>query len=168
MFFRLPVAVCLALLSLAVGAEPLRIGSESRDAAAAYVGTQNFVVGRMARDCFEILGRSDTPKDFVAAWQSRNQNYYAASVIYMGARLTEVEKTGGEHELKKVATSFQYSVQSQGAATVADFFKKGEKSEVCKRVIGLIENKAFDITPQTPIFSEIEALLVFVATNNLQ
>lgn len=155
--------VALSALSLtATGAEGSKIESESRDAASAYIGTNNFIVGRMARDCFEILGRTDTPKEFVGVWQKRNEKYYVASVRYMSARLKEAEQNGGEQEWKKVTASYQSAVQGQGAATVADFFKKGEKPDVCRRVISLIEGKAFDITPRIPIYAEIEALVSFV------
>lgn len=42
-----------------------QITTESRDASTAYIGTVNFVVGRVGRDCLSKLGRKDSSQEFV-------------------------------------------------------------------------------------------------------
>jgi hypothetical protein len=71
------------------------VATESRDASAAYILTQNFVIGRTARDCFPILERADTPKSFEAAWQQRNARYMNAAKTYLNRRLAEAESKSG-------------------------------------------------------------------------
>jgi hypothetical protein len=150
----------LALLPLAAIADSSgRIATESRDAASAYIGTSNFVVGRMAVECFGLLERSQSPQEYAARWRQRNAKFYAASVTYLGQRLKEAEQGGGPAAKNAVLTELNAAVRGSGVATVADFFKKGEKIDICRRVIGLIDQGAFDIKPSSPMYPE---LLAFV------
>lgn len=137
------------------------IASESRDAAAAYIGTNNFIVGRMAVECFGLLERPQPPQEFAAQWQKRNAKFYAASVTYMGQRLKEVEQVSGRSVMDAVLAKYSASIRGDGAAAVADFFKKGEKIDVCRRVIGLIDSGALDIRPNSPMYDELQALVQF-------
>lgn len=133
--------------------------TESRDAAAAYVAGANFVVGRMARDCFDLLERKDTPKEFVGQWQKRNEKYFLAMIAYTQSRFDQARRSGGEKAWQQVADEFATAVRGNGAATVDDFFKKGEKAEVCRRTIAMMETGGFDIGPQSPLYAELEALV---------
>jgi hypothetical protein len=119
------------------------VATESRDASAAYILTQNFVIGRTARDCFPILERADTPKSFEAAWQQRNARYMNAAKTYLNRRLAEAESKSG----------------SAGMQRVADMIGKDDKQAACRKVIGLMEAGAFDIDQRSPMFGEIQALL---------
>jgi hypothetical protein len=137
------------------------IATESRDAASAYIGTNNFIIGRMAVECFGLLERSQPPQEYAAQWRQRNAKFYAASVTYLGQRLKEAEQVGGPAAKDAVLAKLNTAVRGGGAATVADFFKKGEKIDVCRRVIGLIDEGAFDIKPSSPLHSELLALVQY-------
>lgn len=137
------------------------IATKSRDAASAYTGTNNFIVGRMAVECFGLLERSQPPQEYATQWRQRNAKFYAASASYMGLRLKEAEQAGGPAAMEAVRSKYSAAVRSEGAATVADFFRKGEKVEVCRRVIGLIDGGAFDIKPGSPMYPELLALVQY-------
>jgi len=159
-------AVALALLIAltmqtvkAQSAEP--IASESRDAATAYVGTSNFVVGRLGRDCLSLVGRTDTPQQFVGNWQQRNLRYVAASAKYMEKRLEEAQASGGLEKRNAVVREVTSIVQNNGSATVRSWIERGDKQEACKRAIAIVEAGGMDISPRIPMFNEIEALAVW-------
>jgi hypothetical protein len=135
--------------------------TESRDASAAYIGTANFIVGRMGRECLGLLNRTETPQEYVAVWQKRNARYYAASTMYMSLRLKEAERTGGPELRDKVAATYMRSVRGDGEASVRETFAKGEKAEVCNRWIKLIDSGAFDINSNSPMYEELNALVKY-------
>lgn len=141
------------------------VTSESRDAASAYMGTTNFVVGRLGRECLPLLGRSETPQEFVSAWQQRNAKYYAASMKYMVKRLDIALATGGTNVRDAVAREYGTAVRRDGEGSVADWFSKGSKEDVCKRAIALIDAGAMDISPKAPIYGELEALVSWAKAN---
>jgi hypothetical protein len=124
------------------------VATESRDASAAYILTQNFVIGRTARDCFPLLERADTPKSFEAAWQQRNARYMNAAKTYLNRRLAEAESKSGSAGMQRVV-----------AALSAAMIGKDDKQAACRKVIGLMEAGAFDIDQRSPMFGEIQALL---------
>lgn len=138
------------------------IATESRDAASAYIGTNNFIVGRMAVECFGVLERSLPPQEYATQWRQRNAKFYVASITYMGQRLKAAEQSGGPAAMEALRSKYSAAVRGDGAATVADFFKKGEKTEVCRRVIGLIDGGAFDIKPNSPMYPELLALVEYI------
>ena len=158
--FALSLAFFVPLISIA--AEEKKIASESRDAAAAYMGTMHFIVGRMAYDCFGLLTRADTPKGFVSQWQKRNNPFYDAANIYMNERLAETEKLSGREARDKVAADYDASIRQNGMAAIEDFSRNGDKYEVCRRIITLIEIGAFDVNTKTASYGELEALVEFV------
>lgn len=162
---RFVFLACFLFPAIAGAQTQGRIASESRDAATGYILTQNFVVGRTARDCFDILGRTDTPKDFVALWQKRNAAYFSAAVTYINRRLVEAEKLGGVEARNNVASALNAAIARDGVGAVSDAFKKGEKQEVCKKMIGLMESAAFDIGPSSPMYAELRALVDYIAAN---
>lgn len=162
MNFRLYLAFAFTLPTIA-NAEALgKVASESRDAATAYILTQNFIVGRTARDCFPDLGRTDTPKDFVVQWQHANTKYFAAAISYMNRRLAEAEALGGQKARNEVAMALNSAINVDGTGAVNDFFKRDEKHEVCKKVIGLMDVGAFNIDIRSPMYGELQALVQYV------
>lgn len=133
--------------------------SESRDASLAYVGTANFIVGRVGRDCLEALGRKETPQEFVATWQQRNSKYLMASEKYMGARLDEVQASGGEEKRKAALNDLLSVVRPSGEKTVASWLTKGDRQETCKRVVALVDTGAFDLSRNSSMLGELDALV---------
>ena len=132
--------------------------SESRDAATAYIGTTNFVVGRVARDCLVVLGRTETPQDFVAVWQQRNAKYMMASQKYMEVRFGEAEKAGGAEMRDTVMGELRAAVRREGESAVKSLLDSPDKHDGCKRAVTIIESGAYDFSPGIPIFGELESL----------
>jgi hypothetical protein len=132
--------------------------SESRDAAVGYIGTTNFIVGRVGRDCLALLGRSETPQDFVAAWQQRNSKYLLAVDKYLQRRLAEAYSEGGEKKRDAVLRDVTSVANANGAATVRSWLDTSDKMTACKRAVSLVDMGAMDITSKIPMFGELEAL----------
>lgn len=152
--------------SLVIAQQPTLIASESRDASLAYLGTTNFIVGRVGSECLTVLKRSDSPQQFAAIWQQRNIKYLNPAAMYMEKRLEEAQKTGGEEKKSAVFHAATSVARTNGETVVRGWFEKGNKEEACKRAVGLIESGAFDVTPQVPLFSEIEALVLWTQKPN--
>jgi hypothetical protein len=155
------IAVALAItlvtqLASAQSTEPA--SSESRDAATAYVGTINFIVGRVGRDCLSLLGRSELPQQFAGAWQQRNAKYVAAAAKYLERRLEEASASGGPEKRDAVLREVTTAVHSSGENTVRSWLERGDKQEACKRAVALVEAGGLDISANSPMFSELEAL----------
>lgn len=144
-------------LTVAQEVEPA--SSESRDAAAAFIGSMQFSVGRFGRDCLASLGRKETPQVFVESWLQRNGQYTNAAGKYIQARLDEAEKKG-ESAKNSVIQSLA-AVRSNAEKGVNSLFEKNGKEAVCARMVPLIERGAYDISPRVPIFNEIEALVAW-------
>ena len=134
------------------------ITSESRDASLAYIGTINFIVGRAGSECLSTLGRSESPQQFVAVWQQRNAKYVNAAAMYMEKRLEEAQANGGAEKKAAVFREVTTASRASGETVVRGWFEKGTKEDACKRAVGLIEARAFDFTPQMPMYSELESL----------
>ena len=159
--FPIPLAVIATTLicaNVAVAQSPLRVESESRDAAAAYIGTQNFMIGRIGRECMAILGRVQSPQQFVQAWQTRNAKYYLAHTKYMVKRLNEALLEGGTAKRDTVLANYSTSVRHEGEGAANDWLSRGERKQTCERVVASIESGAADITSRVPIFEELDAL----------
>jgi hypothetical protein len=139
--------------------------SESRDAASAYMGTMNFVVGRLGLECLSLIGRSETPKEFANAWQQRNAKYFSASIKYMGKRLDAALSSGGIGARDAVLYEYSSAVRRDGEASVADWFRKGNKEDTCKRAVALIDAKAMDVSAKVPMYGELEALASWAEAN---
>jgi len=138
-----------------------RVASESRDAVVGYIGTTNFIVGRIGRDCLGVLGRTDTPQQFVGAWQQRNAKYIVAVEKYMQRRLDEAFAEGGEKERDAVLRDVTSVASVNGGAIVRSWLDTGDKQAACKRALLLVDKEAMDISSKSPMFSEIEALLAW-------
>jgi hypothetical protein len=152
------ISAALLLSSAAIAQSPLRVENESRDAAAAFVGTENFMIARIGRDCMSVLGRAETPQQFVQAWQERNAKYYVSTMQYMKRRLDEALAEGGTAKRDAVLSAFMMNVQRNGDAAAKDWLSRGERIPACERAVALIESGAADITPKVRIFDELEAL----------
>lgn len=135
--------------------------SESRDAAIAYVGTENFIVGRIGLDCLTVLGRTETPQQFVGAWQQRNAKYIVATSKYMQKRLEEAQLAGGLQKRESILRELTAAVKSNGEGTINGWYAQSGKEAACKRVVPIIEGGGFDISPKSPMFGELESLLAW-------
>lgn len=149
-------ALAISLCTL-VSAQSL--SSESRDASTAYIGTANFVVGRVGRDCLTLIGRTETPQAFVGVWQQRNIKYLKASQKYLDLRFDEAEKAGGPEKRKAIASELTMAVRSGAESTVKSWLDRPDKGEACKRAVALIESGAYDFSPTSPMFAELESLV---------
>lgn len=138
------------------------VKSESRDASTGYILTQNFIIGRTARDCFPILGRTDTPKSFELAWQQRNNEYVNAAKTYMNRRLAEAESSEGVAGRNRVASALNAAIAKDGLGAVEDVLTKDDQSAACKKLVGLIEKGAFDFDSRSPMFDELRALVRYM------
>lgn len=135
--------------------------SESRDASTAYLGTANFVVGRIGRDCLSLLGRNESPQVFVGAWQQRNGKYLYAVQRYMEARLREAEAFGGVERRNSVVSSLNSVVRSGAEATIKSWLDRPDKEGACRRAIGIVESGAYDVSAAAPMYGELEALVAW-------
>ncbi|MDH0864534.1 hypothetical protein [Mitsuaria sp. GD03876] len=145
--------------------KPGGVGTESRDAAMGAIGTANFVIGRIGRECLALLKRSDTPQAFVAAWKQRNQSFADASVHYFDKRLTEAEAEGGNARKEAVMREFSAAVQRNGATTVQNMLDRPDREAACSRAVQMVEMGAFDFNPTMPMFDELQALVAWAKAN---
>jgi hypothetical protein len=139
--------------------------TESKDAASAFMGTMNFVVGRLGKECLSIIGRTETPQEFVEVWQNRNTKYYSASIKYMTKRLDYALAFGGVKTRDAVYRDYSTAVRREGEGSVADWFRQGTKEEVCKRAIAVIDAGEMDVNPKISIYDELEALASWAEQN---
>jgi len=135
--------------------------TESRDASIAYIGTANFVVGRVGRDCLSLVGRSDSPQSLVATWQKRNEKYWLATHKYLEARLAHAEKAGGLEKRNAVVRELTAAVQGGAPSAVKKWLDKPDKTAACKRALAIIESGAYDFSPTSPMFAELESLVAW-------
>lgn len=135
--------------------------SESRDASIAYLGTANFVVGRVGRDCLTLLGRNESPQAFVSAWQQRNGKYLLAMQRYMEARFREAEASGGVEKRNAIVGSLNSTVRSGAEATIKSWLDRPDKEGACKRAVTLVESGSYDVSTTSPMYGELEALVAW-------
>jgi hypothetical protein len=133
--------------------------SESRNAALAYIGTQNFVVGRVGSECLQMLGRTESPKVFAGVWQERNLKYIAASDKYMQAMLQEAEQSGGKQLQELAMRQLQGIVRTNGEKIVSMVLDHPDRKAACARIVGIMDRGVFDFSETTPIFKELVALV---------
>jgi hypothetical protein len=159
-YLRLSAAALLAALATLASAQTAGSAtSESRDASIAYIGTANFVVGRVGRDCLAILSRTETPQAFVAVWQQRNIKYLMASQKYMEARFAEAEATGGTEKRNAIMGALTAAVRSAAESTVKSWLDRPDKSDACRHAVTLIESGAYDFSSTSPMYGELESLV---------
>ncbi|WP_035060749.1 hypothetical protein [Andreprevotia chitinilytica] len=158
------IPLCLAAVlfsNAAMSQQPPSVYSESRDAASSFIGTTNFVVGRLGRDCLALLGRPETAEEFVSTWQSRNAKYVSAAGKYIRLRSEEAFASGGASKRDAVLGELADAATNGGRAAVQDMFQRGDKGEICKRVIALIDSGGMDFSPKFPMFDELGALVAW-------
>lgn len=156
-------ACCLALLAPHLHADEA-IARESRDAAAAFMATMNFVVGRLGLECLAEVGRTETPKDFTLAWRQRNADYYAATTAYMTHRLEVAQASGGDQLRETVMREYVTKVRQNGEASVVEWFRTGTRQDACRRAIAAIDAGAMDVSAKAPIHAELKALVDWAAS----
>lgn len=150
----------LALVSSLASAQEVEVAtSESRDAATAFIGSMQFSVGRIGRDCLASLNRKQTPQEFVESWLQRNSKYTNAASKYVQARLEEAAKNG--ESAKNAVMQDLAAVRRNAEKDVNFLFEKNGKEAVCARMVPFIERGSYDIDPRVPIFNEIEALVAW-------
>ena len=141
---RINILFMAAFLSLGAMAEGIggRVATKARDSSAAFVATQNFIVGRLGRDCLSDIGRSETALEYQTKWQKDNAKYYGAATKYMEIRLAEIADPADRDALER---SYYGSVQKTGEAAVSRQFSNGSKSDVCKYAITLVDTGSMNI-----------------------
>lgn len=147
--------------SVAAADAGVQVGSKSRDSSAAFIATQNFIVGRLGRDCLGDLGRSETPLEYQKKWQRENAKYYDAATKYMAVRLNQLEDL---EQRDAVERGYYASAERTGEAAVARQFSNGTKTDVCKYAITLVDTgsmniEAFVKAAKLPIMHDLEELL---------
>lgn len=156
----LPVWICALGMSFQAGAQQLEsVASESRDAAVGLIGSMQFTVGRLGRDCLFLLGRKESAQEFVGSWQQRNRKYVEAAAEYVQARLQEAGRTS--EDAKKAVMQGLASARAQAEGSVNSLYANGGKEKACQRMIPLIDAGAYDITARAPMFDELEALVLW-------
>lgn len=162
---RRSLIVWIAVLALSTPAvkaqQATSVISEARDAALGYIASTNFLIGRIGKDCLTVLGRKETPQDFVKNWQTRNSSYVMASAKYMEMRLNEVLATGGPERRDAVLREMQGKAQASVDGMLQQWFRDRSKEEVCKRSVGLVDAGGFDISQSSPMFQELQALVAW-------
>jgi hypothetical protein len=155
---RLALLPAILLAQAAFAQQPAPVTSESRDAASAYISTGNYIVARIGDECLALVGRTESPRDFVANWQQRNAPYVTASSKYMEARVAEAQASGGPQRREAVLRELRAAVQSGGQAAMRKLFD-GPREDSCMRAVTLVDAGALDISPKVPIYDQIEALV---------
>jgi hypothetical protein len=150
----------MGLISTTVTAQDRDLAAvESRDAATGFVGSMQFTVGRIARDCLASLGRTESPQAFVEAWLLRNGKYAAAASAHVEQRMNEAEAKG--EGAKNLVLREIAAVRGEAERGIHSLYERNGKEVVCKRMVALIESGGYDVTPRLPMFNEIEALLMW-------
>jgi hypothetical protein len=160
---RRSLSVLIVVLALSAPAaraqQTSSVISEGRDAALGYTAASNVLIGRIGRDCLAVLGRKESPQEFVQNWQTRNSSYLTASAKYMEMRLNEVLAISGPERRDAVLRDMQREARASADGLLQQWFRDGSKEEVCKRSVGLVDAGAFDISPRSPMFTELQALV---------
>lgn len=154
----LALSLAATLATLSVHAQEGAMVSESRDAAAAFMGTANFSVGRIANECLAVVGRPESPQDYAAMWQRRNAAYWLAARKYMVKRLDAALVSGGTAKRDAVLAEYAAAVRRDGEASAKSWITRGPREEACMRAITIIDAGGLDVTPRVPIYDELEAL----------
>jgi hypothetical protein len=139
--------------------------TESRNVASAFMGAANFVVGRIGVECLSMLGRLETPREYVNIWQERNAKYYDASTKYIAKRMEAADASGGVVARDAVLKEYSSIVRKEGEATIAAWVGKSSKREGCQRAVSLIDRGILDVNPEIPIYEDLQALAVWSKIN---
>jgi hypothetical protein len=135
--------------------------TESRNASLAYIGTQNFVIGRVGSECLQLLGRTESAKEFVGVWQRRNLKFINASNKYMQVMLKEAEQSGGKDLHDQAMRALIGAVRSNGEKIVATLLNQPDRGAACARAVEIVDRGVFDFSERTPIYAELVALVAW-------
>lgn len=136
----------------------------SLDSALGHYLTQQYLVDGIARHCFAILGRTESPEDYVEAWQQRNRRYVEAADQYMNRRLEDALAEGGPDRREAFQNSLTSSAQAKAQGTLQISFVFGSKAQSCQALDSLVDAGRFDITSTSPSFNDIEPLVQWAAS----
>ena len=137
--------------------------TERHSAAVASVGTMNVVVGRLATQCRDSLGKPDAwVKEFVGSWQSRNEQYVRAATTYSANMMPYLERTQGSAAKEAAMRELTTAVRGQGAGTVADLIGAGDNQEKCARAVGIVEAGRLDVKPNFPGYEAISEVVMIL------
>ncbi|MBC5782362.1 hypothetical protein H8N03_05365 [Ramlibacter sp. USB13] len=134
------------------------LATPERDGAAVFVAQGSYVVGRLGRECLDVIGRPETPEKLVAAWRERNARFVDASAKYLDLRLQEAEATGGTARRVSALAEIRAVVQANGENSLRTLMQ-GRKEDACMRVITLLDSGALDISSKLPQYDQLEALV---------
>ncbi len=165
-----PLLVALALGTLlpaaqAQGASPASSSSqalmEQRNAAAGFAGTVKFAVGRAARTCGELLGKDEQYMRAIADdWTQRNSRYATAAERWTSMLLTAMAQAQGREAASRAYEQLMAAVQRDAAQSVAALLgsEPAVQKSRCEQLPAVIANGALDITPQAPLYAELQEL----------
>ena len=157
---RLSFLAALLLATAAGAQQRAPVASPSRDTATFTVTASNVAVGRVAQECLALVGRGESPQEFVQQWRQRNARFVFASAKYMDLRLEEAAATGGPERRDAVLNELRQAVQGGGDALARSLLQRGaRKEEACMNAITLLDTGALDISAKLPTYSDIEALV---------
>ena len=151
--------LAVACAATAAGAQqPGSASTPERDAAAVYIAQANFIVSRLATECLSVLGRAESPKNYVAGWQDRNASFVAASARYLDQRVQEA----GADQADAVRAAFRKAVTDNGESALRGLLQ-GHREEGCMQGITLVDTGALDINSKQPQYGQLEALVRWAA-----
>lgn len=151
------LALACALPAVRAQQAPSSFATPARDSAAAYVAQGDFIVSRLGVECLRLIGRAESPQAFSANWKKRNQRYVDASAKYMDMRMQEAAARGAA-EREALLQQIRAAVQQNGDAAVQGLLQ-GRKDEGCMYGVTLVETGALDITPSSPQYEQLQALV---------
>lgn len=155
----------LGTASLRDGREPLT--TEELDTALGYYFQQYYHVDGVARHCLAILGRTESPQDYVEAWQQRNRKYVAAADQYLNRRLEDMSAEAGPDRAEDFRNTLTSTAQSKAQGTIQIVYAfVGGKTLGCKPMVSLVDAGEHDIKPTSPSFYEFEPLARWAASQD--
>lgn len=154
----------IVLLSPALAVAQSPTPAEMRDSAVAFIRTQRFIVGRLARDCVEALGSKESPRAILEKWDKDNAKYVGAADKFWASRLVEIQEQDGPAAREERDTMLYVTVERNGAKNAAGILAQGDKTEVCKAAITSIEVGKMNLENMAkerkmPIFGTIDELV---------
>jgi hypothetical protein len=158
-FFRPAILFAVLLAQASWAQAPASATTESRDAASGFIGTANFIVGRVGRECLTVVGRTESAQQFVSTWQQRNAPFVMASAKYTDKRLEELAASGGAEKRDEFLRLLRGVVQGNADSVMRSWLQGGSREEACMRAVTLVDTGALDISPKIPMYREIEALV---------
>lgn len=166
---RIFIAIICAIVATTAGAQNSagRVQSDMRDASAAFIATQHFIVGRIGRDCLAEIGRTESPQEYQQKWEEENAAYFAAATKYMAARLEEIEDPA---ERENVEASYNKSVEGTGEAAAARLLSNGPKNDACKYALTIVDTGSMNIEEyakiaKLPIMKHLTELVDWAKAN---